>query len=112
MTTSDRLKALINQWYAGADTLLPLHEFLAKHGVTAPTECQVPPAGWRCTRDPGHEGPCAAWPVDISIPTAPDMLKLGTPASVDVRAVLNTRNRDLVQWWQIQSLCEWILRKI
>lgn len=24
--------------------------------------CQVPPKGWRCTREPGHEGPCAALP--------------------------------------------------
>lgn len=24
--------------------------------------CTVPPAGWRCTRDAGHEGPCAAVP--------------------------------------------------
>ncbi len=23
-------------------------------------ECQVPPAGWRCTRERGHSGPCAA----------------------------------------------------
>lgn len=23
-------------------------------------ECAVPPAGWRCTREAGHEGPCAA----------------------------------------------------
>jgi hypothetical protein len=22
--------------------------------------CQVPPLGWRCTRDAGHDGPCAA----------------------------------------------------
>lgn len=22
--------------------------------------CQVPPEGWFCTREPGHEGPCAA----------------------------------------------------
>jgi hypothetical protein len=22
--------------------------------------CQLPPPGWRCTRDAGHEGPCAA----------------------------------------------------
>ena len=26
-------------------------------------ECTVPPPGWRCTREPGHEGPCAAVPV-------------------------------------------------
>lgn len=28
----------------------------------AMTKCQVPPAGWYCTREAGHEGPCAAWP--------------------------------------------------
>lgn len=26
--------------------------------------CLRPPPGWHCTRQPGHEGPCAAWPVD------------------------------------------------
>lgn len=25
-------------------------------------ECDRPPAGWRCTREPGHEDPCAAVP--------------------------------------------------
>ncbi len=25
-------------------------------------KCQVPPEGWCCTRQPGHEGPCAALP--------------------------------------------------
>lgn len=24
------------------------------------TQCQIPPAGWTCTRAPGHDGPCAA----------------------------------------------------
>lgn len=24
--------------------------------------CGLPPAGWYCTREPDHEGPCAAWP--------------------------------------------------
>lgn len=23
-------------------------------------KCKVPPAGWRCTREAGHDGPCAA----------------------------------------------------
>jgi hypothetical protein len=22
--------------------------------------CTIPPAGWSCSREPGHEGPCAA----------------------------------------------------
>lgn len=26
------------------------------------SRCTVPPAGWVCTRDAGHEGPCAAVP--------------------------------------------------
>lgn|GEM_PF-4156126 len=26
--------------------------------------CELPPAGWRCTRGAGHDGPCAAIPVD------------------------------------------------
>lgn len=25
--------------------------------------CTVPPADWLCTRAPGHDGPCAAWPM-------------------------------------------------
>lgn len=28
--------------------------------------CTVPPAGWFCTRTPGHEGPCAAHPLESS----------------------------------------------
>lgn len=27
-----------------------------------PEHCRVPPQGWRCTREPGHDGPCAAVP--------------------------------------------------
>lgn len=30
--------------------------------VVGPTVCTVPPAGWYCTRAPGHDGPCAAHP--------------------------------------------------
>lgn len=25
--------------------------------------CTLPPPGWRCTREPGHDGPCAALPI-------------------------------------------------
>ena len=31
--------------------------------------CDKPPAGWRCTREPDHAGPCAAVPVDAIHPT-------------------------------------------
>ncbi len=26
------------------------------------TRCEVPPQGWWCSREPGHDGPCAARP--------------------------------------------------
>lgn len=25
--------------------------------------CTLPPKGWYCTRESGHDGPCAAWPI-------------------------------------------------
>lgn len=25
-------------------------------------KCQNAPDGWHCTRNDGHDGPCAAWP--------------------------------------------------
>lgn len=25
-------------------------------------QCSLPPAGWYCTRNANHDGPCAAWP--------------------------------------------------
>lgn len=30
--------------------------------MTDPEECSIAPEGWRCTRDGGHDGPCAAEP--------------------------------------------------
>lgn len=30
--------------------------------------CRVPPEGWFCTRDPGHPGPCAAYPIEKDKP--------------------------------------------
>ncbi|RIV79535.1 hypothetical protein [Pelagerythrobacter aerophilus] len=32
------------------------------HSPSEAEECAIPPEGWRCTRAPGHEGPCAAIP--------------------------------------------------
>ena len=37
--------------------------------VVGPTVCNVPPPGWYCTRAPGHDGPCAAYPA--AAPTPP-----------------------------------------
>jgi hypothetical protein len=30
--------------------------------------CRVPPKGWLCTRQVGHQGPCAAIPVTVTDP--------------------------------------------
>lgn len=29
-------------------------------GAPVDQGCKVPPAGWWCSREPGHDGPCAA----------------------------------------------------
>lgn len=33
-----------------------------------PLRCEMPPKGWYCTREPEHDGPCAARPVEIKTP--------------------------------------------
>lgn len=40
--------------------------------------CEVPPAGWDCTRAPGHDGPCAAVPSMIREHLG-DIVKPGEP---------------------------------
>lgn len=37
-------------------------------------ECQRPPRGWRCTRSVGHEGPCAAIPLEPEPEPAEDSM--------------------------------------
>lgn len=32
---------------------------------TAPEECELPPEGWECSREKGHDGPCAASMCDL-----------------------------------------------
>jgi hypothetical protein len=29
--------------------------------------CKLPPKGWKCNGDEGHDGPCAAWPDAIGL---------------------------------------------
>ena len=33
------------------------------YAQTGPQRCHRPPPGWYCTRQQGHEGPCAARPL-------------------------------------------------
>lgn len=38
------------------------------HKVPPARACDKPPEGWYCTRERGHEGPCAAWPIGEGSP--------------------------------------------
>jgi hypothetical protein len=37
-----------------------LAQVIAELGLHVTPMCDIPPAGWECSRKPGHEGPCAA----------------------------------------------------
>lgn len=40
--------------------------------------CAIPPLGWYCSRVPGHDGPCAAWPLDNPL-AAPSQQPAASP---------------------------------
>lgn len=40
--------------------VLCIDPMAASRAAKALDECPLPPAGWRCTRRAGHDGPCAA----------------------------------------------------
>ena len=42
--------------------------------MTGDDKCDRPSEGWECTREPGHDGPCAAWPT-IHLGRRPQNLK-------------------------------------
>jgi hypothetical protein len=45
--------------------------YCSEKGWPAVTACRIPPHGWFCTREPGHEGPCAAIPIAEVSPCVP-----------------------------------------
>ena len=56
--------------------------------------CRVPPPGWWCSRESGHEGPCAARPIRPALPLCdalcqrfddePDFLGMEAAATIEV----------------------------
>ena len=59
-------------WTDGVERLVePTHWMpLADHvprPIKGPNGCAIPPAAWFCTREVGHEGPCAAHPAETAI---------------------------------------------
>jgi hypothetical protein len=48
------------------------------HKVPPAALCAKPPTGWVCTRERGHDGPCAAWPAP---PGGTLIIKAAPPAA-------------------------------
>ena len=44
-------------------------------------ECHIPPVGWKCTREAGHDGPCAAYP-DAMLVGEPQPSSYREPAAI------------------------------
>lgn len=59
----EKMKPLIDAHFESREHSHP-ETGAAVSAATKPTACTLPPAGWSCTRAPGHEGPCAAVPSD------------------------------------------------
>lgn len=45
------------------EALKEMEANIARIRASSNLHCTVPPEGWSCSREPGHEGPCAASPV-------------------------------------------------
>jgi hypothetical protein len=79
-----------------------------------PSECAIPPPGWRCTRPFGHSGPCAAIPDWREPEDAPDAttellhaLNELYPVPDDaVRVERCGRTAAAVKRWMIRSMEE------
>lgn len=59
-------EVVFGSWMAVRAMLIQRRQHSAREalGVVNRDECPLPPAGWRCTRRAGHDGPCAAVEVD------------------------------------------------
>lgn len=45
-------------WHTANEIAQRIDEANSEQNVS----CDLPPEGWYCTREKGHEGPCAAYP--------------------------------------------------
>lgn len=45
------------------EALKEMEANIARIRASSDLHCTVPPEGWKCSREPGHDGPCAASPV-------------------------------------------------
>lgn len=56
------------------EALKEMEANIARIRASSNLHCTVPPEGWSCSREPGHEGPCAASPVGVNAKDAVDTL--------------------------------------
>jgi hypothetical protein len=71
----DTNAAIYHYGQAGEDYHHSLIELAEEVAGLAQGPCTVPPAGWRCSRTKGHDGPCAATPT--AHPPAPAPAEAG-----------------------------------
>ena len=57
---SDALRKDVWQWL----DMDSMESALTGEAIWRINGCTVAPEGWRCTRNKGHEGPCAAIPIN------------------------------------------------
>ncbi len=70
------------------------------NGMILPRRCILPPDGWRCTRKPGHDGPCAAIQTHHLVEDAwRAMLITGQPQFVADRATIAPVCRGIEVVW-------------
>lgn len=79
------------KWACKPDIFAATYELADECAVREPqtTRCSIPPPGWYCTREPGHEGPCAAIPCKGETQTE-------APRTVSVKIGTSVLTRDLV----------------
>jgi hypothetical protein len=65
LTVRTRGTSLASVIYLDRDQVRDLVLDAARHLTASLDACPLPPRGWRCTREPGHNGPCAAVPVNV-----------------------------------------------
>jgi len=80
--TATRIVSHIQTGYGLADgwCILSFAGRAQPDGEASQAGCTVPPEGWYCTRAPGHDGPCAAWPIAQQAATPGARLVIGVAA--------------------------------
>ena len=77
--------------------IIAAHEQPNAAPLTAADElggCTLPPAGWECTRQAGHEGPCAAVPI-APLPSA----DCDDEEDTDAHVMFCVTDRAVDAWW-------------